>query len=214
MKILIPMSDRDSDPTEVAIPWKQLTALGYEVQFPSPLGQIPEADRRMLSGRGLRPWRPFLRARKDARKAYSELEKDPHFQSPLPYKELNDRDFDGVLLPGGHGPGIKTYLESEELQQLVVEVTQAEKPLAAICHGVVLAARAVNPETGKSVLFGRKTTALPRAMEMSAWLLIGLWLGLSSRLDGLAIAIASQATFMNYFRRLRGRLKRIKRGSP
>ncbi len=41
--------------------------------------------------------------------------------------------------------------------------------MAAICHGVVLAARSVSARTGKSVLDGRKTTALTWALESSAW---------------------------------------------
>jgi protease I len=47
--------------------------------------------------------------------------------------------------------------------------------VGAICHGVVLAARScVN---GKSVLFGRKTTALLKSQEMLAWQMTRLWLG-------------------------------------
>ena len=41
--------------------------------------------------------------------------------------------------------------------------------MAAICHGVLLAARSVNPATGRSVLHGRKTTALTWALERTAW---------------------------------------------
>jgi putative intracellular protease/amidase len=46
---------------------------------------------------------------------------------------------------------------------------EADRPVAAICHGVVLAARSVSRRTGKSVLFGRKTTALTWKLEKSAW---------------------------------------------
>ena len=41
--------------------------------------------------------------------------------------------------------------------------------MAAACHGVVLAARSVSAQTGKSVLYGRKTTALTWRLEKSAW---------------------------------------------
>jgi hypothetical protein len=43
--------------------------------------------------------------------------------------------------------------------------------VAAICHGVVLAARSTSAKTGKSVLYGRRTTALTWKLERSAWLL-------------------------------------------
>ena len=45
----------------------------------------------------------------------------------------------------------------------------AGKPVAAVCHGVVLAARSISPLSGRSVLYGRKTTALTWNLERSAW---------------------------------------------
>ena len=46
---------------------------------------------------------------------------------------------------------------------------EAEKPVAAICHGVLLAARSISKRTGRSVLSGYRTTALTWAFENSAW---------------------------------------------
>ena len=53
---------------------------------------------------------------------------------------------------------------------------ELKKPVGAICHGVVLASRSKKPD-GRSVLFGRKTTALLASQEISAWLLTCIWLG-------------------------------------
>jgi putative intracellular protease/amidase len=64
---------------------------------------------------------------------------------------------------------MRTYLESAVLQDLVVETFGQGKPVAAICHGVVLAARSIDPSTGRSVLYGRKTTALTWSLERRAW---------------------------------------------
>ena len=41
--------------------------------------------------------------------------------------------------------------------------------MAAICHGVMLAARSTDPTTGRSVLHGRRTTALTWQLEHRAW---------------------------------------------
>jgi putative intracellular protease/amidase len=81
---------------------------------------------------------------------------------------LSVHSFDGLLLPGGHwARGMREYLESDVLQQLVAAFFAADKPVAAICHGVLLAARS-RDVSGKSVLYGRKTTALTWALEKSA----------------------------------------------
>ena len=185
--VIIPLPLNDFDPTEVAIPWKILCESGVKVFFATPDGAAPQADNMMLTGEGLDPWGwiPFikkirliglmLRADKHARRAYQALLQDPHFQSPYKYKTLKVDDFDGLLLPGGHAPRMKPYLENSELQSFVADFFEStnsqghNKPIAAICHGVVLAARSISKKTHKSVLHGKKTTALTWDLEKSAW---------------------------------------------
>ena len=64
---------------------------------------------------------------------------------------------------------MRPYLESPEVQQMAIDAFRADKPVGAICHGVLVAARAVDPVTGRSVLHGRRTTALTWALERKAW---------------------------------------------
>jgi putative intracellular protease/amidase len=59
---------------------------------------------------------------------------------------------------------MRQYLGSEELQRKVREFVALDRPFAAICHGVLVAARA-------GVLEGRKTTCLPFYMERTAYFL-------------------------------------------
>ena len=78
--------------------------------------------------------------------------------------------FDALLLPGGHrARGMRDYLASDLLQRHVAGFFEANKPVAAICHGVLLAARSIAKQTGRSVLHGYLTTALTWALERSAW---------------------------------------------
>jgi protease I len=175
-KILIPLPAQDFDPTEAAIPWRVLRQAGHEILFATPEGLPAQADPRMLDGHGLGPFKPFLVAEPAARQAYSEMAASPEFKSPLTYEAIARAQPDGFVLPGGHAPGMRTYLESEVLQARVGEAIQAGKPVGAICHGVLLAARA-RTTAGRSALFGKKVTALPRWMELNAWALTALWLG-------------------------------------
>ena len=180
-KVLIPIPARDFDPTEVAVPWRILTRLGHQVVFATPDGRAGAADELTLTGRGLDPWGwipglkrlPLigraLRANCDARAAYAEMARDPAFQSPLAWNAVDAGAFDGLILPGGHrARGMTEYLESPVVQALVVAFFQAGKPVGAICHGVLVAARARDPATGRSVLYGHKTTALTWSLERSA----------------------------------------------
>jgi len=177
MKILIPLPRFDFDPTEVAIPWALVTKAGHEVRFSTPDGKPGEADPRMTTGEGLGILKRPLMADQLALKAYRDLVNDPAFHEPASYAELAPDDIDGMILPGGHAPGMKEYLESETLQRLVCEIFESGKPTGAICHGVLLAARCISNKTGRSILHGRKTTALTKALELSGWALTCLWLG-------------------------------------
>lgn len=187
--VLIPLPALDFDPTEAAVSWQVLTQRGHRVRFATPDGQPAQADELMLSGRGLDAWgrvpglgglRLFglvLRANADARRAHAAMVADPAYRAPLRWAELAASGFDGLLLPGGHrARGMRAYLESPDLQRLVAEAFAADLPVAAICHGVLLAARSRRAD-GRSVLHGRRTTALTWQQERTASALahIGRW---------------------------------------
>lgn len=187
LHILIPLPATDFDPTEAALSWRILRDAGHTIHFATPDGRRAHADPLMISGRGLDPWGwipglnrlrligLMLRADRFGRQAYRAMEQDPHFLRPKRYDQLNIADYDGLLLPGGHAPGMRAYLENPALQAFVADYfdhTDAQgrhKPVAAVCHGVVLAARSISRKTGKPVLHGRKTTALTWKLEKSAW---------------------------------------------
>jgi putative intracellular protease/amidase len=180
--VLMPIPACDFDPTEVAVTWQVLTEGGHDVRFATPSGQIGEADELMVTGQGLDPWGflpgarrltlvgRVLRADASARAAYRSLREDPSFRSPLHWAEARRGTYDALVLPGGHrARGMRGYLESGEVRQMTVDSFRSGRPVGAICHGVLVAARAVDPATGRSVLHGRRTTALTWALERRAW---------------------------------------------
>ena len=85
--------------------------------------------------------------------------------------------FDGLLLPGGHAPGMRQYLGSALLRDQVARFWSLGRPVGAICHGVLVLARTHDLATGRSVLAGRRTTCLPKYMERSAYLATAWRLG-------------------------------------
>lgn len=165
--VLVPLPDRDFDVTEVAVPWKVLTEAGHKVVFATEDGVLPKADPRLIHGVIFGK----LGAASDALACYEEMETTPAFNVPKAWRTLDVTGFDGLLLAGGHAPGMKQYLGSTELQAKVAAFWKTGKPVAAICHGVLVLARTVDESTGKSVLHGRRTTCLPKYMERSAYML-------------------------------------------
>jgi putative intracellular protease/amidase len=181
-RVLCLLPARDFDPSEAAVSWRVLVDAGHAVGFATPDGRPAVADDIMLTGQGLDLWGEIpllrnwplvglvLRANRDARKAYADMILDPDYVAPRRWETIDPSDFDALLLPGGHrARGMRDYLESEILQRHVAGFFDAEKPVAAICHGVLLAARSISARTGRSVLHGYQTTALTWALENSAW---------------------------------------------
>jgi putative intracellular protease/amidase len=167
-RVLIPLPDRDFDVTEVAVPWRLLTRAGHQVVFCTETGgAVPHADPRLLTGVIFGK----LGAAPEPCAFYRELEHAGEFRRPLSWEATEFADFDGLLLPGGHAPGMRQYLGAARLQDRVAAFFALGRPVGAICHGVLLLARSTDPSTGKSVLYERRTTCVAKYQERSAYLL-------------------------------------------
>jgi putative intracellular protease/amidase len=154
-RVLIPLPDRDFDPTEAAVPWKLLTRAGHEVVFATEHGgSAPQADPLALNGIML----GFGGAADEPKAFYGELEEAPEFREPIAWSSVGPTDYDGLVLPGGHAPGMRQYLGSEAVQGVAAEFFRLGRPVGAICHGVLVPARA-------DVLRDRRTTCLPKSLE-------------------------------------------------
>lgn len=175
--ILILLPHADYDPTESSLPWQAAQGAGFQAQFATPQGMPAYADSRLVS-LGFGPLNPLLMTPAADLQHYHDMTRDPAFRRPLNYAEVDPQAFEGLLIPGGHARGMRSLLESAEVQRIILAFFKADKPLAAVCHGPLALARCIDPDTGRSVLHGRKATALLAGpMELAAWLVTAPWLG-------------------------------------
>ena len=158
------------------MPWRVLSEAGHAFVFATPDAVPARADPRMLEGRDLGLLGPLLRAQSGAVADHDRMAQSAAYRAPIAWSAiaqgLEGGQFDALLLPGGHAPGMREYLESTLLQDAVAAFFERGLPVSAICHGTVLAARsrvARGPDAGRSVLYGRRTTGLTRQLEMLAW---------------------------------------------
>lgn len=172
-RVLVPLPDNDFDVTEVAVPWRLLTRAGHEVVFATERGGArPAADPLLLTGVLFGQ----LGAEVQPKQFYGELSEAREFKAPIAWASIAPSDYNALLLPGGHAPKMKQYLGSSLLQGKVAEFWALGRPVAAICHGVVLLARAKDAN-GQSVLRSARTTCLPKYMERIAYYLTAWKLG-------------------------------------
>ncbi len=174
MRVLIPLPDQDFDVTELSVPWRLLTDARHEIAFATEHGGLaPKADKRLLHGVIF----GRLGAYEEPKAFYRQLIETSAFQRPLAWADVRPGDYDGLLLPGGHAPGMRQYLSSTVLQAKVAEYWTLDRPVGAICHGVLVLARTRDPRTGRSVIADRRTTCLPKYMERGAYCLTAWRLG-------------------------------------
>ncbi|MEQ1701099.1 MAG: type 1 glutamine amidotransferase domain-containing protein, partial [Ilumatobacteraceae bacterium] len=172
-RVLLPLPDRDFDVTEVAVPWKLLREAGHEVVFATEAGSagaVPAADPLLLTGVIFGQ----LGAAEEPKRLYAEMIASDEYLHPIAWADIDPSSFEGLLLPGGHAPGMRQYLGSGVLQSKVAEFWALDRPVGAICHGVLVLARSADID-GCRLLFGRRTTCLPKYMERSAFFLTA-WL--------------------------------------
>ena len=164
-RFLVPLPDTDFDVTEVAVPWHVLTTAGHDVTFTTERGGTPAADPRLLTGVLFGQ----LGAADEPKRFYAAMIETEPFRRTVPWDQVRAADFDALMLPGGHAPGMRQYLGNDALHARVAEFWALDRPVGAICHGVLVLARTKDPTTGASVLAARMTTCLPKYMERSAY---------------------------------------------
>jgi putative intracellular protease/amidase len=207
-RVLVPLPDHDFDVTEVAVPWKLLRRAGHDVVFATEHGAQPAADPGLLTGVIFGK----LGAEPEPKTFYAELTQDPAFRAPERWSALQVDRFAALVLPGGHAPGMRQYLGSDELQRVVQSFWMLGRPVGAICHGVLVLARCRDGE-GQSPLRAMRTTCLPKYMERAAYLSTFWKLGRYYRTypayvqDEVRAALASPEQFV------RGPLELSKRGT-
>ncbi len=136
-KILFIVGDYTED-YEVMVPFQMLQMVGHTVHAICPNKKAGDTIRTAIHD--------F-----EGDQTYSE--KPGHnFALNATFDDVNPEDYDALVLPGGRGP------EYIRLNQRVLEMTrhfaEADKPIAATCHGPMVLAAA-------GVLKGRESTAYP-----------------------------------------------------
>ncbi|MEV0074256.1 type 1 glutamine amidotransferase domain-containing protein [Amycolatopsis sp. NPDC050768] len=170
---------------EFVVPHRILSAAGVELTIATPGGRPAPADEMSLSPKvnGDDP------ARADEMRAYLEAHCEL-LQSPARLEDVDPAEFDGVLIPGGHGPMQDLAVNADVARVLAALLPDESKVVASLCHGPASFFSAGDPE-GAWLFKGRKLTAFTDDEEQQVGLAQNApWL-LEERLRGAGAEYSS-----------------------
>lgn len=134
--------------SEFAEPFAVFRAAGVEVTVASPRGGPAPVDPRGY---------PKAEEIAGVRDALERL------NATRPLAKMRVSDFDGVFMPGGHGPMFDLAVDAP-LKRLIAEFWQADKPVGAVCHGPA-SLLDVPLGDGSTLLRGRRVTGFTRGED-------------------------------------------------
>ncbi|WP_101846852.1 type 1 glutamine amidotransferase domain-containing protein [Halobacillus sp. Marseille-P3879] len=146
---------------------------GYEITVASPKGGRSPVDPNSVS--------------KD--EPAEILDTKVFLENTVPIDSISAESFDAVFLPGGHGT-MFDFPDNQKLQQLLREFYEADKIVAAVCHGPSALA-GVTLTNGEPLVKGKRVNAFTDAEEADTGLDQHMPFLLESRLRELGAVFQS-----------------------
>ncbi|WP_207344645.1 type 1 glutamine amidotransferase domain-containing protein [Arthrobacter sp. E3] len=158
------MRDGSEHPTgywaeELVVSHKTLLDAGHTVHIATPGGAKPTVDQVSLTDDSAGG-----KERADGFRDYI-ASIDAELSAPLVLADVSVETYDGVVMPGGHGPMTDLYKDAN-LGRLLVAANTAGKIIAPFCHGPAALLSAVDDD-GKFAFEGRRLTVFTNEEELN-----------------------------------------------
>lgn len=152
--------------SELAEPYAAFVAQGATVTLASPRGGPSPVDPRGY---------PSKEEIADVRDALERL------NATLPVRAISHDGFDGIFLPGGHGPMFDTATDPA-VKQLIASFWHAQKPVSAVCHGPAGLLNVVL-DGGCTLLSGKRVTGFTKDEDAADALFRSMPFSLQERME-------------------------------
>ncbi|WP_436524566.1 type 1 glutamine amidotransferase domain-containing protein [Actinoplanes sp. HUAS TT8] len=164
---------------EFTTPYRILTEAGARITIATPGGRVPVADVISVD---------------DVQTSYL---KEIDLEKVARLEDVDPRDFDAVLIPGGHGPMQDLAVDPDMARILEAMLPDESKTVAALCHGIAAFLPAGAPDGGW-LFRGRRMTAFSDAEEEQVGLAANApWL-LESRVRAAGAVYEAGPAFGSY----------------
>lgn len=139
---------------EFAAPYYVLADAGAEITIASPKGGQPPID----------PKSDEPDAQTEATKRFkADAALNEKLSQSVKLSEINEKDFDAVFYPGGHGP-LWDLANDEKSIAIIQDFLNADKPVALVCHAPGALIHVKNAE-GEPLVKGKEVTGFSNSEE-------------------------------------------------
>lgn len=164
-KVLIVATNYGTWAEELQAQWDACKRAGFEVTLATPQGKKPLPFAISVDPEFYDPIQKVHVNPKEVCDRCKELVNGNEWAHPIKFSDINMDDYDAISMAGG--PGVTLDLcQNWELHQAVLKAIKSDKIVAALCYSVAALAFCRDPENDyKSVIYGKKITAHPRAWD-------------------------------------------------
>lgn len=139
---------------EFAAPYYMLKDAGYEVTLSSPKGGQPPID----------PSSESEDAQTESTKRfYNDKETQETLSSTLQLSEIDQKDYDALFYPGGHGV-LWDLVEDKDSKEIIESFYNNNKPVSFVCHAPAVLKNIKN-SNGEPLVKGKKVTGFTNQEE-------------------------------------------------
>ncbi|TXK76504.1 type 1 glutamine amidotransferase domain-containing protein [Mesonia sp. K4-1] len=139
---------------EFAAPYYMLKDAGYEVTLSSPKGGQPPIDPSSESDDA---------QTESTKRFYNDKETQETLASTLQLSEVDQKDYDALFYPGGHGV-LWDLVEDKDSKEIIESFYNHDKPVSFVCHAPAVLKNIKN-SNGEPLVKGKKVTGFTNQEE-------------------------------------------------
>lgn len=164
-KVLVAATNYGTWGEELQAPWDALKKAGFEVTLTTPLGKKPLPLVISVDSDFVDPIQNCKTNPPEVCKRIKELTDGKEWENSIKFKDAKMEDYDAIVLTGGLGAMIDMG-NNFHLHKLMMDAYRSNKLIGSLCYAVAALAFLRDPKNGyKSIIYGKKVTAHPRAWD-------------------------------------------------
>ncbi len=164
-KVLVVATNYGAWAEELQAPWDALNNAGFEVTMATAQGKKPLPFALSVDPDFVDPLQNYKVNPPEVCSRVKAILDSDEWNNPVKIADVNMADYEAIVLTGG--PGVCLDVTNNmKVHALILDALNSDKLIGAICYSVGALAFTRNPDNDfKSVIYGKKVTAHPRAWD-------------------------------------------------